>query len=173
MHPDYRSYEKYLDDGWSDSDMDDSDMDYSGSDMDEEYSDEYKEYSKDAFEFIKGIEEINLSQFPKIIVQKINTAKGSGKKFTKEQLISHMKLMVQNTLDTRLSILSEFLNSDLDQWAHPDDVKGVLSGLDDTDPSDFIVSLIDLERSLVKDASLKNILNSHPKVAYEIVKAYS
>ncbi len=154
-------YESDYDDYSDDSDDDDS---------------EYEEYISDAYEFIKGIEQVNIKQFPEIVNQKV------GKRtVNKQELLDEMKLLLYSMLETRLSILltfgSEFIKElGVDEQSYNQIhsmVDNRLKQLGRVDPSTFIVTLTDLERAVIGDPVLENFLENHPKVAYEIVKRFS
>ena len=150
------------------SDVSDSEKESEDSETDDEL---YEEYVDDAYEFIRGVEQVNLEQFPQAIVQRVKNMK---RKLNRQELINEMNLALNSMFDTRLTILQDFAADELrNRGIGPREIASVHRMVDEPDPSRMIAKLTEMERRLVSNNTLKNILEDNPKIAYRIVKRFS
>ena len=174
-HPAYPYIINEDEEDFDDDDEDDEDDD-SEYDFEEESEDEYEPFIDDAFNFIKGIEKTNLQQFPHVVIERV---KALRRKPTRSELLEEMKLALNSIFDTRLSILQDFTPRELKKRGiNSQDIVVVRNMINNSkrdiaDPSTFIRTLIDMEKKLISDNTLKNILEDNPKIAYKIVRRYS
>lgn len=156
---------------YSDTDVSDTDVGYSDTDVGYDTSVGYSDIETDveetnendidtAFEFIKGIEDINIKQFPKYIIKKY---KNKTRDMTKDEFIKRLKFELNTNFNTRLSILNDYVENlekfDIDHT----DISYSREIIDDFRPSDFIVNLTEVEKNMVSDNKLRYILKNNPR----------